>query len=81
MVEIQNPGSLFYLPQDEKEAAAITTNGVLRKNGYAVLGRGKRWKPNSFSLDWKSVWANTSFATATVRSIWVCISWGSTLHL
>ena len=41
MVEIQNPGSLFYLPQDEKEAAAITTHGVLRKNGYAVLGKGQ----------------------------------------
>ena len=72
MVEIQNPGSLFYLPQDEKEAAAITTNGVLRKNGYAVLGKGQ-------ALEAKQ--ANTSFATATVRSIWACISWGSTLHL
>lgn len=41
MVEIHNTGSLFYLPQDEKEAAAFTTNGVLRKNGYAVLGKGQ----------------------------------------
>lgn len=41
MIEIQNTGSLFYLPQGEKEAAAITTNGMLRKNGYAVLGKGQ----------------------------------------
>lgn len=41
MIETQSAGSLFYLPQDEKEAAAITTNGVLRKNGYAVLGKGQ----------------------------------------
>lgn len=41
MIEIQNTGSLFYLPQNEHEAAAITTNGVIRKNGDAVLGKGQ----------------------------------------
>ncbi len=41
MVEIQHTGSLFYLPQNGDEAAAITTNGVIRKNGNAVLGKGQ----------------------------------------
>ena len=38
MIEIQNTGSLFYLSQNEHEAAVVTTNGVIRKNGDAVLG-------------------------------------------
>lgn len=41
MIEIQNPGSLFYLPQNEHEAAVITTNGVIRKNADAILGKGQ----------------------------------------
>lgn len=41
MIEIQNTGSLFYLPQNEREAAVVTTNGVIRKNGDAVLGKGQ----------------------------------------
>ncbi len=41
MIEIQNAGSLFYLPQNEHEAAVVTTNGVIRKNGDAVLGKGQ----------------------------------------
>lgn len=41
MIEIQNAGSLFYIPQNEHEAAVVTTNGVIRKNGDAVLGKGQ----------------------------------------
>lgn len=41
MIEIQNTGSLFYLSQNEHEAAVVTTNGVIRKNGDAVLGKGQ----------------------------------------
>lgn len=41
MIEIQNTGSLFYLPQNGHEAAVVTTNGVIRKNGDAVLGKGQ----------------------------------------
>ena len=41
MIEIQNTGSLFYIPQNEHEAAVVTTNGVIRKNGDAVLGKGQ----------------------------------------
>lgn len=40
MIEIQNADSLFYLPQNEHEAA-VTTNGVIRKNGDTVLGKGQ----------------------------------------
>lgn len=40
MIEIQNTGSLFYLSQNEHEAVVVTTNGVIRKNGDAVLGKG-----------------------------------------
>lgn len=41
MIEIQNTGSLFYLSQNEHEAVVVTTNGVIRKNGDAVLGKGQ----------------------------------------
>lgn len=41
MTEIQSSGSLFYLPKSKNEAAAITTNGVIRKNGDAVCGKGQ----------------------------------------
>ena len=41
MIEIQNTGSLFYLSQNEHEAAVVTTNGVICKNGDAVLGKGQ----------------------------------------
>ena len=41
MIEIQNTGSLFYLSQNEHEAVVVTTNGVIRKNGDAVLGMGQ----------------------------------------
>ena len=41
MIEIQSTGSLFCLPQNEHEAAVVTTNGVIRKNGDAVLGKGQ----------------------------------------
>ena len=41
MIEIQNTGSLFDLPQNEHEAAAITTNGIVGKNGCAIMGKGQ----------------------------------------
>lgn len=41
MVELQNTGSLFHLPHDEREAAVVTTNGMLCKNGDAVMGKGQ----------------------------------------
>lgn len=41
MVEIQCSYSLFCLPQNEHEAAVVTTNGVIRRNGYAVCGKGQ----------------------------------------
>jgi hypothetical protein len=41
MIEIQNTDSLFYLSQNEHEAVVVTTNGVIRKNGDAVLGKGQ----------------------------------------
>lgn len=41
MIEIQNAGSLFYLPENEHEAAVVTTNGNIRKNGNAVCGKGQ----------------------------------------
>lgn len=44
MIEIQNTGSLFYLSQNEHEAVVVTTNGVIRKNGDAVLGRRRSGK-------------------------------------
>lgn len=41
MIELQNTGSLFHLPHDEREAAVVTTNGMLCKNGDAVMGKGQ----------------------------------------
>jgi len=41
MVEIQCSDSIFCLPQNEHEAAVVTTNGVIRKNGNAVCGKGQ----------------------------------------
>ena len=41
MTEIQSTGSLFYIPKIASEAAAFTTNGVIRKNGDAVCGKGQ----------------------------------------
>lgn len=41
MIEIQYTDSLFDLPQNEHEAVAITTNGVIRKNGCATMGKGQ----------------------------------------
>lgn len=41
MIEIQSSESLFYLPKSKNEAAAITTNGAIRKNGNAVCGKGQ----------------------------------------
>lgn len=31
---------VFALPEDGSEAAVVTTNGMVRNNGYAVMGRG-----------------------------------------
>ena len=41
MIEMQNAGSLFDLPQHEHEAAAITTNGVIGTTGHAIMGKGQ----------------------------------------
>lgn len=41
MIEVQNSGSLFDLPQHECEAAAITTNGIVSKAGLAIMGKGQ----------------------------------------
>ncbi len=41
MIEIQCSDSLFCLPQNEHEAAVVTTNGMIRKNGNAVCGKGQ----------------------------------------
>lgn len=41
MIEMQNSGSLFDLPQHEHEAAAITTNGVIGTTGHAIMGKGQ----------------------------------------
>lgn len=60
MTEIQSTGSLFYIPKIASEAAAITTNGVIRKNGDAVCGKGQALeakKQSSLVLKYNS--ANT----------------------
>lgn len=48
MIEIQNTDSLFYLSQNEHEAVVVTTNGVIRKNGDAVLGKGQALEAKKF---------------------------------
>ncbi len=51
MTEIQSTGSLFYIPKIASEAAAITTNGVIRKNGDAVCGKGQALEAKN-NLPW-----------------------------
>ena len=53
MIEIQNTGSLFYLSQNEHEAVVVTTNGVIRKNGDAVLGKGQTLEAKKLVPAWK----------------------------
>lgn len=40
MLEIRDKRSIFYMTQGMTEAACVTTNGVVRKDGRAVMGRG-----------------------------------------
>lgn len=40
MLEVHDSRSIFYLPQGMTEAACVTTNGIVRKDGRAVMGRG-----------------------------------------
>lgn len=37
---LETSGDIFFLPQNEKEALCITTNGITKKNGDAVMGAG-----------------------------------------
>lgn len=37
---LSHVSDIFALPVDEKDAVCITTNGVIRKDGRAVMGRG-----------------------------------------
>lgn len=41
MKEMHCTDSLFGLPQYSDEAAVVTTNGVIRKNGNGVMGAGQ----------------------------------------
>ena len=35
-----NTGDIFLLPHGEQEAMTVTTNGIIKTNGLAVMGRG-----------------------------------------
>lgn len=37
---LYNAGDIFTLPQSRNEAVCVTTNGAVKKNGYAVMGAG-----------------------------------------
>ncbi len=40
MKEIKSIISIFSMPESEKEACCVTTNGIIRSNGKAVMGAG-----------------------------------------
>lgn len=37
---LHNAGDIFELPRNRNEAVCVTTNGVVKKNGCAVMGAG-----------------------------------------
>lgn len=54
MQEIHSNQSLFWLPQGQTEAAVFTTNGIVRKDGRAVVGKGIAKEANDlFHIDEK----------------------------
>ena len=40
MLELQGNFDIFSLPQGSHEAICVTTNGILKMNGHAVMGKG-----------------------------------------
>lgn len=81
MIEIQNTGSLFYLSQNEHEAVVVTTNGVIRKNGDAVLGKGQALEAKKLVPGLEHQLGEYLRRYETAHSIWVSIGWGIALHL
>lgn len=54
MQELYIKKSLFWLPQGQSEAAAFTTNGIVKKDGKAVVGKGIAKEANDlFNIDEK----------------------------
>lgn len=89
MIEIQNTDSLFYLSQNEHEAVVVTTNGVIRKNGDAVLGKGQALEAKKLVPglehqlgEYLRRYGNRAFYWhLPYQPIWVSIGWGIALHL
>lgn len=74
MIEIYNAESLFNLPQNPYEAAVITTNGMVNKNGCAIMGKGQaleaanRYPGLSSKLGWYlQVYGNRAFYMGKYR--------------
>lgn len=54
MQEITVNQNIFWLPQGNTEAVAFTTNGIIRKDGRAVVGKGIAKEANDlFHIDQK----------------------------
>ena len=64
MKEMHCTDSLFGIPRYSDEAAVVTTNGVIRKNGCGVMGAGQALEAKRRS------WASTSRDTGTGYSTW-----------
>jgi len=48
MLELRGNYNIFELPQNPSEAMCITTNGIVKKDGKAVMGAGIAKQANSF---------------------------------
>lgn len=54
MLEFHTSTNIFWLPQGNTEAVAFTTNGIIRKDGRAVVGKGIAKEANElFHIDQK----------------------------
>ncbi len=51
MQEINYPHSLFFLPKNKTEAVVITTNGQVRSDGSAVMGKGQALEATKWFKD------------------------------